>query len=114
MLDSTRLESPQPGATRDAVADTMTTSEFAELIWSDPVWVDAEFEAIMTTNFGVLPPWPPPFPPKPRPGSTGPRRPRRAPRVTNPGGWLIGETRGGRLGGCRQRSPPLTGAPGVR
>jgi len=80
MLDSTHLKSTPSGTSRDAVADDRVASGFAELVCADPAWVDAEFDAIMTANFGVLRPCPPPVPPKPRPGSTGPRRSGRAPR----------------------------------
>jgi hypothetical protein len=53
------------------------TSEFMELVCADPGWLHAEFDAIMTADFGALPP----RPPMPRPGSAGPRRPGQVPRT---------------------------------
>jgi hypothetical protein len=43
---------------------------FAELVYADPDWVRAEFDAIVAANFR-------PVPPTARPGATGPRRPVR-------------------------------------
>src|ERR1700749_4851105 len=101
MLDITRLP-PRPDATRDACAGTTATTGFAELVCSDPAWVDAEFDAIMTANFGVLPAWPPPLPPQPRPGATGPRHPGRAPRTAGSGEEFLAVARRGRPGGRRE------------
>jgi hypothetical protein len=109
MLDTTRLQPPQPGVTRDAVAGSTATSGFAELVCSDPAWVDAEFDAIMTANFGAVPPCRPPVPQQP--GSAGPRRPGRVARSVDPGEELLGGTEGKWLGGRRERSPPPVGGP---
>jgi hypothetical protein len=83
------------------------TSEFTELVCADPGWLHAEFDAIMTADFGALPP----RPPMPRPGSAGPRRPGQMPRTAaRCDGVLVGVVpAAGDL--RRQRSPPPPDAP---
>ncbi|MET7998309.1 hypothetical protein ABZU76_46310 [Amycolatopsis sp. NPDC005232] len=89
----------------DTTRREAVTSGFAELVYADPAWLRAEFDAIMTANFDVLPP----YPARPRPGSTGPQRSGRPPHAVATGGPLVGMVRAIR-GGHRQRSPPLIGA----
>ncbi|MEV6904824.1 hypothetical protein [Amycolatopsis sp. NPDC051372] len=81
------------------------TSGFADLVCADPAWLRAEFDAIMTASFDVLPP----YPARSRPGSTGPQRSGRPTRTVTTGGPLVGVVPATR-GGHRQRSPPLIGA----
>ncbi|KAA9157741.1 hypothetical protein FPZ12_024160 [Amycolatopsis acidicola] len=82
--------------------DPAVTSEFAELVYADPAWLRAEFDAIMTANFGVRPP----RHPRPEPRASGPRRPRRHKHSLAPGGRTppTAPTARGRR---RQRAPPL-------
>src|SRR5690242_5207258 len=90
----------------DTTEHTAVTSGFAELVCADEAWLRAEFDAIMTANFGVRPP----YAPRPRPGSAGPRRPGRVPHAAATGSYparVVPAMRGGH----RQRSPPLTSAP---
>ena len=51
---------------------------FADVVYADQQWVDAEFTEIIATSFGEPPPPPPPAPPRvpPLPGSL-PRPPSR-------------------------------------
>jgi hypothetical protein len=94
--------------TRDEVADDTATRSFAELVCADPAWVDAEFDAIMTANFGADPLYPSRRPVGPRPGSAGPRRPHP---LWYPDDRFIGVVRDEGSNGRRQRSPPLPGTP---
>ena len=52
---------------------------FADLICSDPQWLDAEFDALIAASFGEPPGAPPPAPPRvpPRPGTPLPPPPCR-------------------------------------
>ena len=52
---------------------------FADLICSDPQWLDAEFDALIAASFGEPPGAPPPVPPRvpPRPGTPPPPPPCR-------------------------------------
>lgn len=110
MLDTTRLDR-RPGIPRDAANDNRVGSGFAELVYADPAWLDAEFDAIMTANFGSLGPSPylPPRSPHSWPGSPGPRRGRYT--SVGAGDWRVKSVRSGRSGGRRERSPPQSGAP---
>lgn len=101
-----------PEVPRDAVSDDAVTSEFTELVCADPAWLDAEFDAIVTANFGTVPPCPPSG--RPRPGSAGPQRPGRPPRSTVPVGWFLDGARDRRPGGRGQRSPPRARVPDSR
>ncbi|MGZ3145502.1 hypothetical protein ACVDFE_26590 [Lentzea chajnantorensis] len=71
----------------------LTTGEraFADLVYADPAWVSAEFEAIIDANFGTTP--------RPRH-----HRPAAAVGFAEPaalrGVWRTGSAR------SRQRSPP--------
>lgn len=87
--------------------------EFAELVYSDDQWVQAEFDALITAA------WPTP-PRTPGPGVTGP--PTRFPHLPGPGHgrvWPAAEPpwphrdprRPGTGGWGRQRSPPPTPSP---
>ena len=84
------------------------TSEFTELVCADPGWLHAEFDAIMTADFGALPP----RPPMPRPGSAGPRRPGQVPRTAaRSDGVSVGVVVPAAGDLRRQRSPPPPDAP---
>ena len=85
---------------------TVSTREagavFADVVYADQQWVDAEFEALVSASFGGPPAPPRPAPPRvpPRPGTPRPpsRHPGRTPVViTAP---ATGPGHG------RQRSPP--------
>lgn len=112
MLDTTQLDM-RPDNPRDAANDNTVSSGFAELVYADPAWLDAEFDAIMTANFGsVFPsPCPPPKAPGSRPGFSGPRRGRHTLRSAGSGDRFCDVVRSGRSGGRQERSPPLPGAP---
>jgi hypothetical protein len=85
---------------------TLTTREagaaFADVVYADQQWVDAEFDALISASFSEPPAPPPPAPPRvpPRPGIPPPpsRRPPSAQAaMTYP---ATGPGHG------RQRSPP--------
>jgi len=85
---------------------TLSTREaraaFADVVYADQQWVDAEFDTLISASFSEPPAPPPPAPPRvpPQPGSPSPP-PRQLPSgpaaVTYP---ATGPDRG------RQRSPP--------
>jgi hypothetical protein len=81
----------------DKIARSATADGFAELVLADPAWVRAEFDAIVTANFG---PPPPPVPARRRPGLPRPAAVLGVPR-RRPGARLL-------AGKCprRERSPP--------
>jgi hypothetical protein len=93
---------------------TLTTREagaaFADVVYADQQWVDAEFDALISASFSEPPAPPPPAPPRvpPRPGIPPPpsRHLGRVPAViTAP---ATGPGHG------RQRSPPARpAAPGA-
>ena len=77
---------------------TRAADGFAELVLADPAWVRAEFDAIVSANFG---PPPPPVPAaRRRPGRPRPPRVAGVPR-RRPGGRLLAAK-------CprRERAPP--------
>ena len=85
---------------------TVSTREsgaaFADVVYADQQWVDAEFDALISASFSEPPAPPPPAPPRvpPRPGTPCPpsRRPAPGPAAcTFP---ATGPDHG------RQRSPP--------
>ena len=57
---------------------TLTTREagaaFADLVYADPQWLDAEFDALISASFSEPPAPPPPAPPRvpPQPGIPSP------------------------------------------
>jgi hypothetical protein len=108
MLDTTPLDKG-PDTPRDAADHNTVNSEFAELVYADPAWLDAEFDAIMTANFGarIPPSGPPPTSPRSWPGATGPRRGHHTSRSDRSGARCPNAVRSGRSGGRRGRSPPL-------
>src|SRR6185437_636485 len=76
---------------------------FADVVYADQQWVDAEFAELVATSFGEPPAPPPPAPPRdpPLPGAPPPppsRRPAPGPSV------LVFSAAGPACG--RQRSPP--------
>ena len=74
---------------------------FADVVYADQQWVDAEFDALISASFGEPPALPPPAPPRvpPRPGTPPSRRPAPGPAArTFP---ATGPDHG------RQRSPPV-------
>ena len=83
---------------------------FADVVYADQQWVDAEFDALISASFSEPPPPPPPAPPRvpPHPGTPCPPSRRPAP---GPAACAIPAT-GPDCG--RQRSPPaqLPGRPG--
>lgn len=64
----------------DKIARSAVADGFAELVLTDPAWVRAEFEAIVTANFGPPPPPVPAAEPGPRPPAVV-GAPRRRPGV---------------------------------
>ncbi|MEU5259362.1 hypothetical protein [Amycolatopsis sp. NPDC021455] len=85
----------------DKIARSAAADGFAELVLADPAWVRAEFDAIVTANFGPPPPLPPArFPARRRPGLPRPAAVLGLPR-RRPGVRLL-------AGKCprRERSPP--------
>jgi hypothetical protein len=80
-----------------------TAAGFADVVFADQQWVDAEFAGIVATSFGEPPAPPPPAPPRvpPLPGTPPPppsERPGPGPAV------LVFPLAGPAQG--RQRSPP--------
>jgi len=94
---------------------TVSTREagaaFADIVYADQQWVDAEFDALISASFTRPPAPPPPAPPRvpPRPGnpSAPPRQPA-AGLAAIPAGPAAGPARG------RQRSPPTRPPAGHR
>ncbi len=79
------------------------TTAFADVVYADQQWVDAEFAELVAASFGGPPAPPPPAPPRvpPLPGIPSPppsRRPAPGPAV------LLFPAAGPGRG--RQRSPP--------
>ena len=85
---------------------------FADLICSDPQWLDAEFDALIAASFGEPPGAPPPAPPRvpPRPGTPLPPPPCR--RLGLCFAVITGPPAGPQHG--RQRSPPAHSLAGRR
>ena len=80
-----------------------TSAAFADVVYADQQWVDAEFAGIVAASFGEPPAPPPAAPPRvpPLPGTPPPPHPRRP--APGPAVLLFpaaGPARG------RQRSPP--------
>jgi hypothetical protein len=107
MLDTTRPDTP-----RDAANDSTVSSGFAELVYADPAWLDAEFDAIMTANFGVRFPSPCPPPQSLAAQVRGEGATRPAAPVPSPGSsmWSAVAGRVG-VGGAplRGRDGPMVG-----
>ena len=86
---------------------TVSTREagaaFADVVYADQQWVDAEFDALISASFSEPPAPPPPAPPRvpPRPGTPCPPSRRRPP----PGQAAVISPATG-PGHGRQRSPP--------
>jgi hypothetical protein len=93
---------------------TVSTREvgaaFADVVYADQQWVDAEFDALISASFSKPPAPPPPAPPRvpPRPGNPFP--PSRPPR---PGPAVLTWRSAGPDHG-RQRSPPARPPAGYR
>ena len=77
---------------------------FADIVYADQQWVDAEFDALISACFGEPPAPPPPAPPRvpPHPGTPPPPPPSRRP-APGPAARTFPAT-GPDHG--RQRSPP--------
>jgi hypothetical protein len=96
-----------PQVPRRVIGMTLSTREadaaFADVVFTDQQWVDAEFDALISASFSE-PPAPPPPPPPPRvppqPGSPFPPS-----RQLPPGPAAVTSPASGRDHG-RQRSPP--------
>jgi hypothetical protein len=92
-----------PDTTRHTTGHGTANSGFADLVYADPDWLRAEFDAIVAANFGT----PPPRRRLPsRPGSSGPAT---APVAGHPLTEPIPprETAPSAHGERRQRSPPV-------
>jgi hypothetical protein len=89
---------------------TVSTREagaaFADVVYADQQWVDAEFDALISAAFSE-PPAPPRVPPRPGNPSTPSRQPA-AGLAAIPAGTAAGPARG------RQRSPPARLLAGCR
>jgi hypothetical protein len=85
---------------------THTTREagaaFADVVYADQQWVDAEFDALISASFSEPPAPPPPAPPRvpPHPGTPPPPSRRPAPGQAARTAPAAGLDHG------RQRSPP--------
>lgn len=94
---------------------TVSTREadaaFADVVYADQQWVDAEFDALISASFSRPPAPPPPAPPRvpPHPGNpfTLSWQPAASP-ADIPAGPAAGPARG------RQRSPPARPPAGHR
>jgi hypothetical protein len=75
---------------------------FADVVYADQQWVDAEFDALISASFSEPPAPPPPAPPRvpPRPGIPPPPSRRPAPGQAVTAFPATGPDHG------RQRSPP--------
>jgi hypothetical protein len=82
---------------------TASDTAFADVVYADQQWVDAEFAELVATSFGEPPTPPPPAPPRvpPLPGTPPPPPSRRS--VPAPAVILFPAAVPGR---GRQRSPP--------
>jgi hypothetical protein len=80
-----------------------TAAAFADVVYTDQQWVDAEFNELVATSFGEPPAPPPPAPPRvpPLPGSPPPLPSR--PPAPDPAVLLFPAAGTGR---GRPRSPP--------
>src|SRR5436190_17099103 len=83
------------------VSTRETGAAFADVVYADQQWVDAEFDALISAAFSE-PPAPPPAPPRvpPRPGRTSPPSREPSPGPALAAFPVTGPPRG------RQRSPP--------
>jgi hypothetical protein len=78
-------------------------AKFAELIYADPQWLRAEFDALISAGYGAPPAWPRlPAPPRVPPGGPKPGPPTRPwrPAVPAAGPWIALRPH------HRERSPP--------
>jgi hypothetical protein len=75
---------------------------FADVVYADQQWVDAEFDALISASYGEPPAPPPPAPSRvpPRPGIPRPPSRRPAPGPAATPSLAAGPEHG------RQRSPP--------
>jgi hypothetical protein len=85
---------------------TVSTREagaaFADVVYADQLWVDAEFDALVSASFSEPPAPPPPAPPRVPPSPGTPPPPFRQPA---PGPAAVTSPEPG-PGYGRQRSPP--------
>jgi hypothetical protein len=92
----------------------LTTREagtaFADIVYADQQWVDAEFDALISASFSEPPAPPPPAPPRvpPRPGTPPPPSRQLAPGPVATTFRATGPDHG------RQRSPPARPPVGQR
>jgi hypothetical protein len=80
-----------------------TTAAFADIVYTDQQWVDAEFAGIVATSFGEPPAPPPPAPPRVPPLPGGPPPPSSRGPAPRPDVFLFPAAGHGQ---GRQRSPP--------
>jgi hypothetical protein len=103
VIDLATLPQVPGGVIGMTVSTREAGAAFADVVYADQQWVDAEFDALISAAFSGPPAPPPPAPPRvpPRPGSPFP--PSRQPEAGSPAttaGPAGGPARG------RQRSPP--------
>lgn len=94
---------------RDAATDRRSRTErdeFADLVCAEPGWLDTEFAAIITANFGASA-FDPDLPLPPHRDDPAASRPgRRQPAPTGPASATAHTRMTRRVGAC-ERSPPL-------
>ena len=97
---------------------TLSTREsdaaFADIVYADQQWVDAEFDALISASFSEPPAPPPPAPPRvpPHPGTPPPhsRRPAPSPAACTsrpPGRIMAGSARPRRISPAARRAAAL-------
>jgi hypothetical protein len=83
---------------------------FADVVYADQQWVDAEFDALISASFSEPPVPPPPAPPRVPPHPGTPPSPSRRP-LPGQAAAMISPVTGAEHG--RQRSPPAHPLAGV-
>jgi hypothetical protein len=111
VIDLATLPQVPGGVIGMTVSTREAGAAFADVVYADQQWVDAEFDALISAAFSEPPAPPPPAPPRvpPRPGN--PSTPSRQPAAglaAIPAGPAAGPARG------RQRSPPARLLAGCR
>jgi hypothetical protein len=94
-----------------AISTRETDAAFADIVYADQQWVDAEFGALISASFSEPPAPPPPAPPRVPPHPGTPPSPSQRP-VPGQAAAIIPPA--SRLGRGRQRSPPAHPLAGYR